>query len=169
MGFDLYCQLLRQAVGKLRGEKTRTRVEVTMRLDFVATSEAEYTGRAAVTEDAPAWPAFLPAVYIEEPRLRIQAYRQLAEVARVDELETLQKTWRDRFGRLPAAVENLLGLTRLKLLAASRKVQQVEVRGEKVMFTRGGELVLDGGKFPRLTSSEPLSKIRQVSELLVNL
>ena len=167
VGFDLYCQLLRQAVSKLRGEKARPRVDVTMRLDFVATSEAEFAGRAAAAEVA--WPAYLPAAYIEEPRLRIQAYRQLAGVAREDELKTLRETWRDRFGRLPEAAENLLALTQLKLLAARRKVQQVEVRGEKIMSTRAGELLLSGGKFPRLTSTEPLSKIRQISELLENL
>ena len=44
VGFDLYCQLLRQAVVKLRGERVRPRLEVTMRLDFVATSEAEFCG-----------------------------------------------------------------------------------------------------------------------------
>ena len=142
-------------------------MEVTARLDFVATSEAEYQAHAA--SDHPAWPAFLPAEYIEEPRLRIQAYRQLAGVSRLDELETLQTTWRDRFGRLPVPAENLLEFTRLKLLAASKKVQGIEVRGEKVMFTRAGELLLTGGKFPRLTSPEPLTKLRQILALLENL
>ena len=41
VGFDLYCQLLKQAVSKLRGERVRPRLDVAVRLDFVATSEAE--------------------------------------------------------------------------------------------------------------------------------
>ena len=121
---------------------------------------------AAGSGQEPVWPAFLPVEFIEEPRLRIQAYRQLAGVSRKDELDTLGETWRDRFGRLPGPVENLLGLTRLKLLAASRRVQEVEVRGAKVMFMRAGELVLDKGKFPRLTSPDPFSKIDQIAALL---
>ena len=184
VGFDLYCQLLRQAVGKLKGERVRPRLDITMRLDFVATSEAEYSARLADNSDAaaaaasetgedsnvaPVWPAFLPAEFIEEPRLRIQAYRQLAGISRPDELETLGETWRDRFGRLPAPAENLLAFTRLKLHAASRKVQAVEVRGAKVMCTRGGELLLVHGKFPRLTSPDPLSKIHQIADLLEKL
>ena len=171
VGFDLYCQLLRQAVSKLRGERVRPRLEVTLRLDFVAASEAEYLGRTAAgaSEEDAAWPAFLPAGFIEEPRLRIQAYRQLAGVSRPEQLDDLQKAWRDRFGRLPAPVENLVELTKLKLLAAGRRVQQVEVRGEKIMFTRAGELVLANGKFPRLTSAEPLTKLRQISGLLEHL
>ena len=112
------------------------------------------------------WPAYVPASYIEEPKLRIQAYRQLAEIARDDELATLGATWRDRFGRLPQPVANLLELTRLKLLASRRRVQQIEVRGDKVMLTRGGDYVLVGGKFPRLTSADPVSKVREIHGLL---
>ncbi|HEY2614690.1 MAG TPA: transcription-repair coupling factor, partial [Chthoniobacterales bacterium] len=42
VGFDLYCQLLKQAVAQLKGEKSRARLEVEVRLDFVATNEAEF-------------------------------------------------------------------------------------------------------------------------------
>ena len=189
IGFDLYCQLLRQAVGKLKGEKVRPRAEVTLRLDFVATSEPEYLRRSTEIEtpteptrkaspvddpveptggaDAPGvWPAFLPATFMEEPRLRIQAYRQLAGATRLEEVETLRESWRDRFGRLPEAAENLLRYTRFKLLAASRKLQQVELRGSKLMLTRGADFVLVGGRFPRLTSTEPVSKMRELFALV---
>ncbi len=191
IGFDLYCQLLRQAVGKLKGEKARPRAEVTLRLDFVATSEIEFLRRSAEIEmpadparmsspfDDPTpaddpkvsgvWPAFLPANYMEEPRLRIQAYRQLAGLTRNDEVENLKASWRDRFGRLPEPAENLLVYTRFKLLAASRKLQQVEVRGSKLMLTRGADFVLVHGRFPRLTSTEPVTKMRELFDLLETL
>ena len=186
IGFDLYCQLLRQAVGKLKGEKVRPRAEVTLRLDFVATSEPEYLRRstevaplpepspvddpaAAQTPDAGGvWPAFLPSSYME-PRLRIQAYRQLAAAVRAEEVNDLRDSWRDRFGRLPEAAENLLAYTRLRLLAASRRLQQVELRGSKLMLTRGADFVLVGGRFPRLTSTEPVSKMRELFSLLETL
>ena len=42
VGFDLYCQLLKQAVAQLKGEKLRFRLDVDLRLDFVATNEAEF-------------------------------------------------------------------------------------------------------------------------------
>ncbi len=190
IGFDLYCQLLRQAVAKLKGEKVRHRIEVVVHLDFVSANEGEYLSHArretmpeAVVPRTPVdrevihqplshherWAAYLPAAYIEEPKLRIQAYRQLAEIARSEELESLEKTWRDRFGRLPEGAENLLELTRLKLLAASRRVQQIEVRGDKVMFTRGNDFVLAHGRFPRLTSRDPVTKVRQIRSLLEGL
>ena len=178
IGFDLYCQLLRQTVGKLKGEKARPRADVTLRLDFVATSEVDFLRRSvavdpAAESDAPdaagVWPAFLPAEFIAEPRLRIQAYRQLAEVIRKDDVDSLGKSWRDRFGRVPVAAQNLLLHTRFKLLAASRRIQQVEVRGSKLMLTRGADFVLVGGRFPRLTSTEPVSKMRELFTLIESL
>ena len=41
VGFDLYCQLLKQAVAQLKGQKPRLRLDVDVRLDFVVTNEAE--------------------------------------------------------------------------------------------------------------------------------
>ena len=189
VGFDLYCQLLRQAVSTLRGEKVRSRLEVGLRLDFVAGNETEFLHRAAMFAQAgqaddegatlapvdaapPAtepWPAYLPTDYIEDSTLRVQAYRQLAAIVEEADAVELQKSWRDRFGPLPPPAENILTLARLKVAAASRRIEQLEVRGDKVMATRGGQYVQFGGKFPRLTSQEPADKIRQTLGLIESL
>src|SRR5213078_3054387 len=42
VGFDLYCQLLKQAVAQLKGEKSRFRLDVDLRLDFVATNSTSF-------------------------------------------------------------------------------------------------------------------------------
>src|ERR1051325_803587 len=42
VGFDLYCQLLKQAVAQIKGQKLRLRVDVDLRLDFVVTNEVEF-------------------------------------------------------------------------------------------------------------------------------
>jgi transcription-repair coupling factor (superfamily II helicase) len=111
IGFDLYCSLLKQAVAQLKGDKVQSRLEVIVRLDFVALREAEF---ALHEEKAP---AFLPTSYIAESQPRIQAYRRLNEITTQPELDALRKAWRDRFGRLPEAAENLLLLTELKISA----------------------------------------------------
>src|SRR5216110_557010 len=76
IGFDLYCQLLKQAVAQLKGEKTRARLEVEVRLDFVATNEAEFIQTGPETRV----PAFIPTSFVTDPTLRIQAYRHLAGI-----------------------------------------------------------------------------------------
>ena len=148
VGFDLYCQLLRQAVAQLKGEKFRPRLEVETRLDFVAGNEGEFL--AAGPEKL--LPAFIPASYITDSALRIQAYRKLAEITTSEQLQRLRREWRDRFGKWPAAVDNLLLLSEIKLAAARARVSRVEVREGKLMLTRRGDFLLVGGKFPRLTS-----------------
>ena len=115
------------------------------------------------------WPAYLPPDYIEDSTLRVQAYRQLAAIVEEDDTDELQKNWRDRFGPLPPAAENLLSLSRLKVAAASRQIEQLEVRGDKVMATRGGQYVQFSGKFPRLTSRVPADKIGQTLGLIESL
>lgn len=111
-------------------------------------------------------PAFLPAAYITESQPRIQAYRRLAEVTTQEALEALRKTWRDRFGPLPDAAENLLLLTEIKLAAAARKMTIVEVREDKAMLTRNGELIQISGKFPRLAAAHPGERLRELLALI---
>jgi transcription-repair coupling factor (superfamily II helicase) len=161
VGFDLYCQLLKQAVGQLKGEKTRLRLEVDARLDFVATNEAEYVQFG--TEKRV--PAFIPTSYIGETTLRIQVYRHIAEITTAEQLEGLRRDWRDRFGNFPPAVDNLFLLTEIKLAAAKTGVTRVEVRERKLMLTRRGDFILVGGKFPRLVEDRIEQHLEEVLAL----
>jgi len=161
VGFDLYCQLLKQAVAKLKGEKVQPRVELPVSLDFAAANEADW-----LHARQSAAPSFLPTAYIAEPQPRIQAYRALAEATTQEQLDRLQAVWRDRFGPIPDAVENLLLLGSIRLVAAARKITRVEVRDQKLMLTRGGDYVLINGKFPRLTADDPVERLRELLRLL---
>jgi transcription-repair coupling factor (superfamily II helicase) len=139
---------LKQAVAQLQGEKLRPRLEVEVRLDFLASNEGEFV---AAGPDKLV-PAFIPAAYISDGALRIQAYRALAEITTTEQLQRLRRDWRDRFGKWPGAVDNLLLLSEVKLAAARARVSRVEVREAKLMLTRRGDFILVGGKFPRLIS-----------------
>jgi transcription-repair coupling factor (superfamily II helicase) len=162
IGFDLYCQLLKQAVGQLKGRKFLPRLDVDLRIDFVATNEAEFTQLGPEQRV----PAFVPASYISDTALRIKAYREVAEISTREQLDRLRKEWRDRFGKFPTAVENLFLLAEIKLTAAKAGIGRVEVKERKLMLTRHGEFVLVDGKFPRLVGtpqhlSEVLELIRK--------
>jgi transcription-repair coupling factor (superfamily II helicase) len=148
VGFDLYCQLLKQAVAQLKGEKSKARLEVEVRLDFVATNEPEFVHLGPEARV----PAFIPTTYVTDSALRIQAYRHLAEITTREQWDRLRKAWRDRFGKFPPAVDNLLVLTEIKLAAAKAGVTRVEVREGKLMLTRRGDFILVGGKFPRIST-----------------
>ncbi|HEV2843098.1 MAG TPA: transcription-repair coupling factor [Chthoniobacterales bacterium] len=162
VGFDLYCQLLKQAVAQLKGQKSRARLEVEVRLDFVATNEPEY----AQLGPGARVPAFIPANYVADAALRILAYRHLAEITTREQWDRLRKDWRDRFGKFPPAVDNLLILTEIKLAAARAGVTRVEVREDKLMLTRRGDFLLVGGKFPRISTDKIDRQLVEVLELI---
>jgi transcription-repair coupling factor (superfamily II helicase) len=180
IGFDLYCQLLKQAVTQLKGKKPRFRLDVDLNLDFVATNEAEFVqqpmsaavrsglafGKKPVIERIP---AFIPITYVSDPSLRIRAYRDVAEVTTQEQLQRLGRDWRDRFGPFPAAVDNLFGLIEIKLAAAKSGINRVEVRERKLMLTRRGDFILVAGKFPRLVGVKIEQHLGEILELIKKL
>jgi transcription-repair coupling factor (superfamily II helicase) len=179
VGFDLYCQLLKQAVAQLKGQKPRLRLDVDVRLDFVVTNEAELIQpgnddfpavESTVTARKPSpperIPAFVPVAYVSDPAMRIRSYREIAEITSRDQLERLRRDWRDRFGAFPPAVDNLFMLVEIKFAAAESGVSRVEVRERKVMLTRHGDFILVAGKFPRLVGSKIDQYLPEVAELI---
>ena len=179
VGFDLYCQLLKQAVAQLKGQKPRLRLDVDVRLDFVVTNEAEFIAppnvarpsglRARGASEAhalPCIPAFIPVAYVSDPAMRIRSYREIAEITSREQLERLRRDWRDRFGAFPPAVDNLFVLVEIKFAAAESGVSRVEVRERKVMLTRHGDFILVAGKFPRLVGSKIDQYLPEVVELI---
>ena len=181
VGFDLYCQLLKQAVAQLKGQKPRLRLDVDVRLDFVVTNEAEFIAPnvarasglradgASETHALPRIPAFIPVAYVSDPAMRIRSYREIAELTSREQLERLRGEWRDRFGTFPPAVDNLFVLVEIKLAAADSGVSRVEVRERKVMLTRHGDFILVAGKFPRLVGSKIDQHLPEVVELIKKL
>ncbi len=149
---------------ELQGKRVRVRNDVALRLDFVSTNESEY-----LTAQTQLEPAFIPADYISQPQTRIQAYKRLAEANSKEALQKLARNWRDQFGPHPQAVRNLLTLNEIKLMAARTKVVSIEVKDSKVMLMRGGDYLLIGDRFPRLTSSTGENNIASLLALLSRL
>jgi transcription-repair coupling factor (superfamily II helicase) len=181
VGFDLYCQLLKQAVAQLKGQKPRLRLEVDLQLDFVVTNEAEFVPAEArsgglqsaqvLAKAAPPdrIPAFIPVTYVSDPALRIRAYRDVAEITSHEQLDRLRREWRDRFGSFPRPVDNLFALIKIKLAAAESGVTRVEVRERKLMLTRHGDFILVAGKFPRLVAAKSEERLGEIVELIKKL
>ena len=180
VGFDLYCQLLKQAVAQLKGEKAQLRLDVDLRLDFVVTNEAEFVSpptRTGGPQSAEAFreapleriPAFIPVTYVGDSALRIRAYRDIAEITSHEQLDRLRRDWRDRFGAFPPAVDNLFALIEIKLAAARSGVTRVEVRDRKLMLMRHGDFILVAGKFPRLVAAKIEQHLWEIVELIKKL
>ena len=146
IGFDLYCKMLKKAVAQLKGQRVTEKPEVALRIDFITNNEAEFHQ----SEDSEILPAFIPEDFIPDARLRIGAYRMIAETTTIRELKALIKNWRDRYGKFPPAVDHLLRCVELKIACARVGITSVEIERHKLKLMRNGNYVLIAGKFPRL-------------------
>jgi transcription-repair coupling factor (superfamily II helicase) len=137
VGYELYCQLLENAVRRSKNQPLRTHLEVTI--------------------DLP-WTAFLPRDYVTGQKLRIEVYRRLARIRRLERLEDFRQELRDRFGPIPETVEWLLRLTELRLLCARWQIATVHVEKRDVVFG-----YRNPGKIKRL-GERSKGRIRPVDE-----
>ena len=147
IGFELYCQLLKQSVSRLKGEPGADRIRAEVKLDFIASGEGANTRRsttgtqsfAAIKEaeygkrQAKVVEAALPVDYIAEARLRIDLYRRLALAEQVDTIRAIGEELSDRFGNLPKASEHLLAVSKVRVLAELAGVRRVETEGDRLM------------------------------------
>ena len=163
VGFELYCQLLKQSVSNLKGEKIKPRLDVNVRLDFL-TSGAD--GEPA---------ACFPVSYIPEARQRIEIYRKLAQVNDAASCTESKHELRDRFGPLPANerscatnwTASATNCRRRQIAAAGCGVSMIETQEEKLMLTRNNDFVMARGKFPRLTKTAARGRLNEIKKLLL--
>ena len=165
VGFDMYCQMLKQSVNRMQGRRVARPIDVSLRADFLVQTEA------LMVQALPgATPAFLPSHFMEDTRLRITAYRQLGEVMTRKELDELEAQWRDQFGdKLPNPVMNLLACAGLRLAASHAGITDIEIKDRKLMLSRNGKFVMIQGKFPRLTEKAGYKQLAETLTMLRSL
>jgi transcription-repair coupling factor (superfamily II helicase) len=156
IGFDLYCQLLKESIARLKGEKPKHRTLVTLKLDFLNDESGEALAR-------------IPSNYMTDSRLRIQAYRKIAQAADLATVKSLRREFRDRFGKIPRQLELLLQCAEVRIQASDAHVETVESREDKIMLTQRATLLQIGGKFPRFVETKPEGKLTEIKKLLESL
>ncbi len=150
IGFDLYCHLLKQEVGKLRGEKSEFLPEVEMAIDFISFTLTAPEGKLA---------AAFPPEYIGGDRLRLDAYRRLSALNSETELADFSAELRDRYGKLPKCAETLLEVVRLRILAAQAGYEHFTVVDGRVTLNN------PGGTIYRKKGLQPVIDYRNPPEL----
>jgi transcription-repair coupling factor (superfamily II helicase) len=114
VGYELYCQLLENAVRAMKHQPPRVAIEVNV--------------------DLP-WPAYLPRDYVPGQKLRIEVYRRLARLRDLKKLDDFRQELRDRYGAAPQAVEWLLRTTEIRLLCVRWQIAGVHRDGPDLVFT----------------------------------
>jgi transcription-repair coupling factor (superfamily II helicase) len=82
-----------------------------------------------VTIDLP-WRAVLPRDYVPGQKLKIEVYRRLSRVRKLDRLDDFRRELRDRYGPIPEAAEWLLRLAELRILASHWQIAEIHLEGK---------------------------------------
>jgi transcription-repair coupling factor (superfamily II helicase) len=114
VGFDMYLQILEQAVQELKGEEVVEEIEPEIDLPV---------------------PAMIPADYVEDINQRLVFYRRLSSARSEDEVEEIGEELRDRFGLVPEVLGNLFQIMALKLLLKRAGIQRMAAEKRQVVLT----------------------------------
>ncbi len=131
VGFNLYCQMLSQAVDEQKTRQTDSPVKEIL------------TPLPLPTVDLPL-PAYIPTDYVTDLLTRLDLYQKLVKLDSVDQTEPVAQEFNDRFGPPPPEIENLLYAIRMKILAAKAGLESIS--------TQHGEITLnlfEGMRFER--------------------
>ncbi len=155
VGFDLYTQLLEEAINE-----TQSR-------DAAAVKPEE---KSAEPEIKVPFPTFLSEEYIPNVHLRLSFYRRLSAAENYADLMMIEEEMKDRFGQLPPEAQNVLWMIRLKQVLKQMGISTITVGTEKVSLVAGQNSKLDTSKIIGLVTSRPdLYQLTPDSKLVATL
>jgi len=134
VGFELYTELLEEAVSRLKGEERMDKVEPEIKLRI---------------------PAFIPDDYVPDPNQRLVIYKKLTQAASAEEIAEIREELADRFGKLPAAASYLLEVMRLRILLKLLLIKEVEFDGSRVAIAFHQKTPVSADRIVELIRDEP--------------
>ncbi len=114
VGYELYCQLLGNAVRQLTHQAPELAIDVEVDLPVQA---------------------FLPVDYVPELRQRIDIYRRISRISDISELDDMRDELHDRFGKLPKTVNMLLQVAEIKIDASLWFIKALQVEDDYLVMT----------------------------------
>ncbi len=114
VGFDLYVKMIGEAVREMRGDGPAERPEVRIELPV---------------------DAHIPHDYVTGERLRLEAYTRIAAIDSQADINAVREELADRYGPVPAQVENLLAVARLRARARRSGLTDITLQGNHIRFS----------------------------------
>ncbi len=129
VGFDLYAEMLEEAVNEMRGEPPRTVIEPDVNLPVAA---------------------YLPDDYVPDVHQRLVLYKRLSGASTRDDLEDLRAEIIDRYGDAPDELDALCEMTTLKNSMREMRLRQLDAGPGRLVVTLGPDAALDGARLAKL-------------------
>lgn len=114
VGYDTYCNLLDEVVKEMKGIKIKPEVDI--QIDLNVTS-------------------YIPDEYISDSNQKIEVYQNIALCKKEEDIQNVIDEIIDRFGNMPAELENLIDIARIKYLAKALSIIKIASRKTAVVFT----------------------------------
>lgn len=114
VGYDLYTQMLGDAVAKKRGRKVAFKTDTTIELDVEA---------------------YLPSSYIQDNQQKIEIYKRIRQIENEDQLHEVDDDLIDRFGDYGQPVANLLKIAEMKMYSDESMIDKIHQDGPRVTLT----------------------------------
>jgi transcription-repair coupling factor (superfamily II helicase) len=114
VGYEMYCQLLEEAVKRIKNEPIHKPKEVAVDIGISGT---------------------LPKSYVDSERQRMDLYRRLSRATTLEGLEATAQDITDAFGPMPKTVTALFGLAEIKILAQQWSITHIILKVPDVIFT----------------------------------
>lgn len=131
VGYDLYCKLLHEAVLALKGQRQEDEFETAVDCDI---------------------DAYIPASYIKNEYQKLDIYKRISVITSEDEYMDMQDELIDRFGELPAPVENLLKIAQLKAMGHLACVTQVNINRQEITLMMYRNAKIDVARVPEFVA-----------------
>jgi transcription-repair coupling factor (superfamily II helicase) len=149
VGFELYTQLLEEAIAEVRGEPKKTEIEPELNLPL---------------------PAFLPELYVPDVHQRLVLYKRLSQATSHEELVDLRAELIDRFGEAPPEVDNLQEVMLIRQDLRRLQIRQMDGAPGRLALTLGNEARLDPAKTAALVQkSKGLYRLTPDMKLIAKL
>jgi len=113
VGYDMYCKLLDEVVKEIKGEEVIEEIDVQIDLNVSS---------------------YIPDEYIENSSQKIEIYQNIALCRTEEDIQNVTDEVLDRYGTMPKEIENLLEITRIKMLARLAYVLKINQKMENVVF-----------------------------------
>jgi transcription-repair coupling factor (superfamily II helicase) len=143
VGFDLYLRLVGEALSEYKNEPAKEVNDVRVELPIDAS---------------------IPTNYVPQERLRLEAYKRLADASTNEAVDEVGAELVDRYGAMPSELEALIGVARFRVAAKAAGVQEVIAAGKSIRIS---PVKLPESRGMRVQRIYPGTTIKEAAHILL--
>ncbi len=115
VGFDMYCQIIKEEVARIKGERIAPDINVQIEIPVSA---------------------YIPKAFIPREHERINAYRSLGKAREIEEAQHIEKNLVQRYGQLPKALKDLVNIAKIKILMQNASISSLTYQKGRLILKK---------------------------------